>query len=173
MEISTLSKNALKIRSKYATLIVDPSSEMAKTPSDGVLLLKSKHALLSKVEGQRLLVEGPGEFEIKGVKISAFDSNEHIAYDIRIDGLEIFVAKAEALQKTSEKVKDYHIVVVRADSNLNQSVITALSPQVVVLYGEKAKEEAKSLGKEVTQTVSKYQTTLEKLPVEMEVVVLG
>lgn len=173
MEIVNVSKDCLKIKGKTGSLLIDPSSDMAKTVADAILLLSQKKATVSKVEGYRLVVEGPGEFEVSGVKISAFELANHVSYDIRVDGVEILVTQAEVLQTAADKAKDFHIVVIRTDLPLNQSVITALSPQVVVLYGDKAKEEAKTLGKEITQSVSKYQTTVEKLPAEMEVVVLG
>lgn len=173
MEIAIVSGDSLKVKGKTAQVLIDPSSDMAKTEASAILLLSSQHAHVSKVEGYRLVIEGPGEYEISGIKISAFELHNHLAYEIHVDGVELLLVTAQSLKASLEKVKEYHVVVVRSDASLNQSVITTLSPQVVILYGEKAKDEAKLLGKDTASTIQKYQTTVEKLPEEMEVVVLG
>ncbi|MBI3069980.1 MAG: hypothetical protein HYY87_01580 [Candidatus Levybacteria bacterium] len=171
MDVTLLDTNSLKIRGKHAGLVVNPS---VKAAGDAVLLLGEMASDTSKVEGQRLVVEGAGEYEVSGVKISAFGEKSELAYEITLDGLEIFLANTKTLKKTHDAKRECQILILYADSLSDQSLITALSPSVVVLYGEKAQELAKGLGKDSSvSSEKKFSITADKLPEEMEVVVLG
>jgi hypothetical protein len=64
------------------------------------------------------------------------------------------------------------VAVIDAKSEVTESLVTALSPKILVLYGEKTQEAVKTLGKEVTPT-KKMQAVAEKLPDEMEVITLS
>lgn len=174
MEIALLSSNSVKIRGKHASLVVDPQ---VKTSGDAVLLLSENSGLTpAKVEKHRLVIEGPGEYEIGGIKISSFGFGKDVAYHIRIDGLEVFVSyigflqRQDVVQKWQDKIKEYDVVVLNADSPINESLITTLSPKIAAFYGEKA-EEAKVISSDV-QSSSKVQVSAGKLPEEMEVVLL-
>ena len=118
------------------------------------------------------MVSGAGEYEVEGVKISAFDLGTSIAYKIIVDNLEIILAKAEALKKMTEISKESQIIVLYSDTVIDQSLIVGFSPSVVVLYGEKAVEIAGILGGKELNSVSKYQITQEKLPVDLQIIVL-
>lgn len=179
MEISTLDTNTIKIKGKHTSLVIDPSKTISKTAADAVLLLNGTQYFDQKVEGSRLLIQGPGEYEIGGVKISAFRLGSYLVYDVRMDGVSMFLAqdelmsKQDMLQKSKDTMKDYHIVVLNSKAGGDQSGLPSLSPKVTVFYGEKALEAVKQLGKDEVKPVTKYQTTLDKLPDELEAVILG
>ncbi len=171
MEILSLG-SALKIKGKQTTLLIDPKD--AKTASDIVILLKEQFRKdMLQIEGQRLIVTGSGEYEVGGAKISGIQSGLDMAYILRLDNLDILLAKGNILPKIKDRVKDIAIAVLCVDAEVAESSIPSLESRVVVLYGNLAKDVAKTLGKETIQQVTKYQTTAEKLPAEMEVVVLG
>lgn len=178
MEISLVSPESLKLKGKSASLIIDPDSSIrSKIPADGAVLLTTEGNYdISKVEDCRLVVKGPGEYEIGKVKISSLSFGSDLVYSFFIDNIRIFVVKSEVLDKNSQKLKDNfsdsQILVLNANSVIDQAKIAELTPQVVVLYGEKAAEIAKSLGKE-NESVGKFSITADKLPQELEVVVLG
>jgi hypothetical protein len=48
-----------------------------------------------------------------------------------------------------------------------------MEPNMVILYGEKAKEIAKTLGKESASVSSKITLSEDKLPEEMDVMILA
>lgn len=178
MEVTFLDKNSLKIRGKHAGLVVNPPSReagpMVKTTADAVLLLGQVPFNISKVEGQRLVIEEEGEYEVSGVKISSFGNKRDLAYEINIDGLDVFLANGETLKKSHDAKRECKVLILHADSIVDQSLIAALSPLVVILYGEKAQEVAKALGKESSSLkVQKFGVTLEKLPDEMQAIILG
>lgn len=174
MDVVLFPKGTIKIRSKRAALTVDPvPAERAKASSDVSLFLQKGVMQSVLPEGVRLSVAGPGEYEIAGVKITVKGEDGHLIYNIRVDGTELLLGRAEAIRGVQEHdMKEYTIVVVRVDGQLNASALTALSPRVVVLYGAKAGEAARQLGKQ-SSPLAKVQVTTEKLPEEMEVMVLG
>lgn len=168
MDIALLSKNTLKIKGKKAVLVVDADGPVEAN----VLLTLNNASINSKAELNQLVIQGQGEYEVGGTKISVYENAADYLYDISIDGLKVIVTEGPILQKMKDKIAERDIVVVHASSEINPAAVTQLAPRVVVLYGEQAIATAKALGKENPDSVKKYQSTKE-LPTEMEVVVLA
>lgn len=173
MEIAVLWENSVKIKGKQGVLAVNPFGLRAKTTADAIVLFdKANGNDFSKIEGSRVLIEGPGEYEVLGIKISGFPADGGTAYSMNIDGVLLLLAKTQAVEKLKEKVDGHQVVCLLTDQPFDQGAITAASPQVVVFFGEKRADMAKTLGKGI-KTAAKYTTTPEKLPAEMEVILLG
>lgn len=179
MEIQLLGGDTIRLKGKHASLVVDPLKTISKTTADGILILLHESDFVStKVEGQRVVITGPGGYEVGGVKISVFRQDSYLGYDIHMDGIDIFLtqgnllSKQETMQKIGDKIKECHIVIVHTKEETELVLIPALSPRVSVFYGEKAKESALLLDKDQVKTAQKYQATWERLPSEMEVVAL-
>lgn len=174
MEITRLSQNSIKVKGKQASVVINPEKSI-KTSADAVLFSSSDASISNAngIEGQRLIIHGPGEYEIGGIKIRAYPGAQNVIYSLQIDSLDVLFCSAPDIAKAQDAIKESHCVVIAADEKADASAITKLSPQVVVLYGEKAEESAKALGKESVTPVAKYTTTLEKLPAEMETIVLS
>lgn len=174
MEITCLSQTTIKVKGKQASVVIDPEKSV-KTTADAVLFSSSdwSNSDANNIEGQRLIIHGPGEYEIGGIKIRAYPGIQHVVYALHIDNLDVLVCWACDIAKAQEAIKESQCVVIAADEKADASVIAKLSAQVVVFYGQQAVESAKRLGKESITPVAKYATTLEKLPAEMETVVLG
>lgn len=170
MEIALLDKNSIRIKGKKTTLVVDPK---IKTTGDCVLYLQDTDTSnASQVEGGRLVIQGPGEYEVGGAKISALKRGEELLYIVTIDAITMCLAKSDALQKSQEAIQECSLAVFLADELIAESLVAAVSPKIAVLYGEKALESTKAFGKEIAP-VNKVQISAEKLPEEMQVVVLG
>lgn len=174
MEIAILSGQTIKIRSKQVVLIIDPFAVKNKTVADVVLFMQhnSVDVNLAPIAENKLTIDGPGEYEVHGVKITGHTIGEDILYSMNLDGIELLLAKTKNLAKAKELLGEYHVAVLQANSLADQSLITALNPHVVVFYGEKKDESAKALGTSQIMTTAKYASTREKLPAEMQVVVL-
>lgn len=172
MEIAILHGNSLRIKGKQAACVVDPTSQMPKTSADFTISLK-KTSLLedSKIDGNRLSITGPGGYEVGGIKVSATLLGEDIVYELTIEGVDVLLANSEGLKKAKEKIKESSIIVVFVDTLVDEASVTASTPSIVILYGEKVLESAKVLGQEAEKT-SKFSITNEKLPEEMKVVIL-
>ncbi len=171
MDVTLLLKNSIKIKAKNASLVVDPTGQMKKTNADGILSLKSNGDIdASKVEGFRVLIEGPGEYEIGGIRITTQALADKLIYSLDIGSIGVLLGNLSALGKT-QNGKAYKILILNSDLEIDQSIISSFESSVVILYGEMASVLAKEFGKEIT-SLQKFSVS-EKLPEEMEVVVLG
>mgnify|MGYP001557968788 CR=1 FL=1 len=167
MEIALLPKSSLKIKGKNATFIVDPKDSALYTAA---LLVGSTSS--DGVNEEMVVLDGPGDYEVGGVKISAVRSDAGVNYSLNVDGVDIVLGRITSLEKLHSKMKEHNIVVALCDeSAASASFLTALSSNAVLLYGEKAAETAQIFG-ETVKKASKYSTTKDKLPLEVETVVL-
>ena len=171
MEISKLSSQTLKIRGKKTALLIDPVKETPKTACDGVIVLSAQEIDMSRSEGARVFIKGAGEYEVGGIKISAQMFGAELVYGFIIDGIRLLVATSQGL-KNAKDLKEYHVLLVNARDAIDSSLVTSVAPRLLVLYGENAEKVAQSIGKEA-QTMSRYSVTSDKLPEEMQVVILA
>jgi hypothetical protein len=171
MDIQIFDKESLKIKVKKATLAVDPKSSIQKFDADAIILT-DKNSDTSRINNFRVVIDAVGEYEVSGLKISGMGSDGDTFFALSSDNVSVLIAKASSLEK-AEKVGEYKILIINADADLNQSRITAIEPSVVILYGEKAKEGAKVLGKESAPTLAKITVSEDKLPEEMDVTILA
>lgn len=173
MDITILSKDSLKIKIKKTTVIIDPNKETPKTDADAILAL-SENVDKERINEYRVLINGAGEYEVSGLKISAFLATTDLIFSFNLETCEAILAKASSLSKIStDKIKDYSVVVVNADSDINQSIITSMEPRIIIVYGEKANEAVKTLGKENLVKSSKVSINEDKLPEETEIYLLS
>lgn len=172
MDIAIIGKNNIKIKGRETTLVVDPTYDMPKTPADAIILLNGFENIdTSKVTDFRIIINGAGGYEVGGSKISGIKTPEGTLYKILIDDVSIILGFA-----TDAKMEGFNapqVAVVNTNGDFNESFITSLEPKMVLLYGEKSKEEAKALGAENISSSPKISITKDKLPEKMETVVLG
>jgi len=177
VEIILLSKNSIKIKGKNASLVVDPFIKMPKTNADAVVFLenpKEEEHDPMRVEGHRVIINGPGEFEVGGIKIHGQKSEGKFVYSITLDNINIFLGKTSSLNKSHQEGRDYQMLILNVDSNLDQSLIAPFEANTIVLYGDRANEGGvKLLGKIEGEITKKFSAVREKLPTELQVVILG
>lgn len=173
MDIQLFGKDTLKIKNKKATFAIDPKSSVAKFDADAVLSM-DKDFDDSRVNESRVTIDSVGEYEISGLKVSGLKSDIGVMYGLVSENSSVLVAKASSLEKISaDKIGEYQVAVINVDSELNQSIVTAMEPRLVILYGEKARDGAKALGKEGATSTSKVSVSDEKLPEELDVLLLS
>ncbi len=173
MDFQLIGENTLKIKIKKTTLALNPKSSVSKFDADAILLL-DKDSDVSRISNPRVIISGAGEYEVSGLKISALKAEDDLLYELSIDSASALVAKASSLEKvSSDKLGDYKVALINVDTDLNQSKVTAIEPRLVILYGEKAKEGAKVLGREDVSKSSKISVSEDKLPEELEIMLLG
>ena len=173
MDIQILGEDSLRIKTKKTALVVDPKTAIQKLEADAILLT-NKTGDASRVTDYRVVIDGVGEYEVSGLKIIAVKGTDDLIFSLVSENVRILVATASALKTIStEKIGDYQIVIINADTDASESMITAMEPRIVVLYGLKAKETAKTLGKEEVAATSKVSFAEDKLPEETQIMVLG
>lgn len=168
MEIALLAHNGLKIKEKNVTFAIDAHEKGSYAAV--FALQKSADELL--IDPETVAISGPGEYEIGGVKISGTSSGTTVIYSIRIGSLSLLLGTALSLEKMQQKLKEHDVVVVANKEGQDISFVTALASNVVILYGEKAAEAGKALSGDAVKQMTKYAITRDKLPVELETVVL-
>jgi len=173
MDFQIIGEETLRVKGKKVSIAIDPKEKITKFDAEAILLTDNKFDE-SRVSDYRVIVSGPGEYEVSGLKISGIKSEVGVIYELVSEGANILIARASSLEKiATDKLDDYKIVVINADIELNQTIITAMEPRVVVLYGLLKKEGAKKLGSDNAPVSSKISLSEEKLPEELEVMLLG
>jgi hypothetical protein len=167
MEIALLPKNAVKLRGKQATMVVDPVD--AATPYQAALFLYGE----GRPAGDSVVISGPGEYEIGGIKVSGLKSTEGYSYSLTIDDLDVLVGSLQAISKLQHKLKEHHLVLLLSEQEGDASFATGLATNAILLYGEKANDVLSKFAKDTINTMSKYQVTKEKLPPEMQTILLA
>ncbi|MDP2637502.1 MAG: hypothetical protein Q8P26_00375 [Candidatus Levybacteria bacterium] len=172
MDISIIGKNSIRIKGKQVAFVADPSKDMPKTSADAVILLSGLDNVdTNRITDSRIIINGPGGYEVGGVKISGTTTPKGTLYKLSIDDLTVIIGKPA--ETKADGFSSSQIVVVNADDEVNISIITALEPKMVIIYGEKKEEVAKALGIENAALAAKVTTAKDKLPEKMEVVVLA
>lgn len=171
MDITLLSPSAIKIKGKTVSFIVEPRDTKGKLAADAVLTFDATPIDILGIEGARVTIAGPGDYEVGGVKMAGLKNNDAAMYYISLDNMMVMVGKASTL-KSKELVRDADIAVIFADSPVDTSLLATLNPRTVIFYGPQAEENVKLLGKEATAS-SKYSVTKDKLPAELEAVLFS
>ena len=173
MDVQTLGEGSLKIKRKKTTLAIDPATSIQKFDADAILLTGIEGDI-NRVTNYRVIIDGVGEYEVSGLKIVGIKAEDGLVFSLISENVRTLVGKVSSLKQISaEKIGDYQVVIINADTDASESMITAMEPSIVVLYGLKAKETAKALGKEAVSVQSKISFAEDKLPEETQVLVLG
>ncbi len=168
MEIQLFPKNSLRIKGKRSSFIIDPQE---KANYNAVILINLARES-AKVEEEAVVIQGAGEYEIGGIKMTGLQADTDVVYSMNVDGIDVLIGKINALERMQHKLKDHNIVIVICDTLASASFVTSLADNTIVFYGEKAAEIAQNFGKENIKQMGKYVTTIDKLPAEVETVLL-
>jgi len=209
MEIIHLGHSSFKIRGKGGVLITDPYSSLdtglkfPKVEADIVTISHDHqdHNAVSQVGDEPVIIRGPGEYEIKGIRILGLSSfhdqdkgakrGRNTIYQIKIDNL-VLVHLGDLGEKlTQEQIEvlgDVDILMVPAGEVYTLPVeeivktVADLEPRIVIpmhyrVPGLKFELEdvgkfLKEMGKEALASQPKLVISKDKLSEEMEVVVL-
>jgi len=214
MDIYSLGHSSFRIKGKTVTVVTDPfDSEMVgfsfpKHVSAEIVTVSHSHKdhdQTSLIEGNPYIVDGPGEYEIKGVGIIGVPSYHdkekgsvrglNTMYHIEIDGVHIVHLGDLGAMLTSddiERLDGVDILMVPVGDVVTlpltdvTTLISELEPSIVIpMHYQTAKHDTKTfgelspvslflkaMGKEEIVPVPKLSITKDKLPTEMQIVVL-
>lgn len=208
MDISWYGQSCFKIKGKNASVVVDPYDPemigLKKLKVSGDILAishqHSDHNNKEAVEGTPFVIEGAGEYEIKGVTIHGVqtfhDSKDgkergmNVVYTIDIDGLSVCHLGDLGHELTTsqlEAIGDVDILLVPVggtytiDAATAVRVIAQIEPHVVIPMHYKLNDKLplgtldeflKVYGKGKIDPLPKYSISKDKLPDGEEVVVL-
>lgn len=151
MEITYLGHSCFKFKGKAATVVTDPFLSKCEADIVTVSHPHADHNQLSKVSGSPFVIDGGGEYEVKGVSVigvaSWHDDQEgaqrgpNTIYVIEIDGLRVchlgdLGHKLSAAQL--EEIGSVDVVLVPVggeytiDAKLAGEVVTQLDPWIII-----------------------------------------
>jgi hypothetical protein len=176
MEINILDKDSIKIKLKKVTFAVDPKAKTPKTSADAIIAFDVVSMDPSRITDSRVVIKGPGEYEVGGVKVVGIKSEQNLAYSFITQETSVVIGKVSTLAKMLDKISEHKIAILNVDSELDPSIITTIEPSCLVLYGEKLEEGLSSLSKEIlekkNESSQKVSISEEKLTEEMQLFVL-
>lgn len=169
MEIALLTKSGLRVKGKVATLAIDPQD---KATYNAILLMNKKADEITLSE-ETVLISGTGEYEVGGIKMSGTRVDGTTIYSMHVDGVSVLIGSLNSLEKLHSKLQEHNIVIINCQEAGNASFVTSLTENVTIFYGEKAAEVAQAFGKENVKSMNKYSSTKDKLPAEVETILLA
>lgn len=174
MDILLLDKKSIRVKGKKASIVINPTSTISKTEAEVAIYTNQSQDLSSqKLEGLRITITGSGEYEVNGVNISVIKSeNENIGF-LELDRIKLLVGSGASVIKAIEKAENSDIALIDADSEFDYSGLTKLEPKVLIVYGQNKDEVKKTLGKDDAQLMNKFSITYDKMPQEMQMILLG
>jgi len=171
MEIQILQKNSLKIKGRSGSIGVNPVGK--NNQFNAVIFIGNAASQDAAIDEDGIaIINGPGEYEISGIKISGIRVKTHIVYSITVDGVECLIGTIRAISESQQKTKEHSVAVIDADEVLDAAFVTSVASNAVLFYGDQAAEVISKLAKENVIKTAKYQASKDKLPAEMETILL-
>ena len=210
MDITFLGQASFKLKGKNATVVTDPYDssiglKFPKTSADIVTISHDHHDhnAASLVEGEPFKVDGPGEYEIKEVKIvgvSSFHDNKggkergkNIIFNMKIDGLWLChlgdLGQSELTNIQTEALGGVDVLLVPVggvytiEASEAAKIAAELEPKVVIpmhfadsdsnIELEPVDKFLKEMGTEKVERQLKISLKKEHLPEELTVMLLN
>lgn len=213
MDITYLGHSSFKLRGKQASVVTDPFGPMVGLPfpkhtSADIVTLSHDHEdhnAAQLVEGNPLVISGPGEYEVKGVGIvgvgvyhddtGGTKRGKNTIYRIELDGISIVHLGDLGHELSSAQVDSLDGVdilfvpvggVYTIDAGTAAKVVAEVGPSIVIpmhynrpgldqkVFGSLAGVDAflKEMGKAGTTPQPKLTISKDKMPEELQVVIL-
>lgn len=129
MEIAVVSDNTLKVRSKNSSFLVNPT----KLSDSDAILLTNKANDYGIYDG-KLVIDGPGEYEVAGVSIKGEKGSAGTSYDLLEENQKLLVIDAEDVGK-SKGGDDYIATLVVGANPVGQAELEKITSGVVIVLG--------------------------------------
>lgn len=138
MEIQKLTENSIKIKGKNASIVVDPSG---KTEAEIIIATQPDSLLtLDKVEGQRLIISGPGEYEAGGISVTGKQlksampaGRQGFMYQIT-EGSKIMLVSSDNISSVPDD-EEFDALIVKVISDFKSDLLGPITRKCTVFYG--------------------------------------
>ena len=207
MDITPLGHSSFRIKGKSTTLVTDPFDstfvglKFPKHISSDIVTVShghKDHSAISQIEGSPFVVNGPGEYEVKGVGIVGVSSyhdaekkERNTMYRFEMDDLNIVHLGDLGVMLTSEEIDTLNGIdilfipvggVYTIDATQAAKIISEIDPSIIIpmhykrpgLKFELAPVSAflKEMGQETMTAQSKLTISKTKLPEQKQIIVL-
>lgn len=154
MEISKIADSSIKIKGKNASVVIDP---VGKVEAQIVIATKPEDSLaLDKVEGVRLVISGPGEYEAGGVSVTGKKVTGGMTYQI-FESNKIMFATSDSVGGVPDD-EEFDCLVIEVTSAFKEDSLGSINRKCTVLYGDLALLDLKSENQEKAVKVSLKKT---------------
>lgn len=120
MEIKYLGGRTVFFKGKKESVLVNPDNEFDGKDGSRIVLYSNENDGRADLKGDKVLINGAGEYEVGGVEILGINGGEGEAvYRLTIDGFKVVVIgglKEELSEKRVEKVEEADVLVVGLES---------------------------------------------------------
>lgn len=173
MIISYLGNACFRLKGKNTTVVTDPYEKMAKTAADIVTISHDHHHdhhCLERVSDKPFVIQGPGEYEVKGVEIIGIRGRNTI-YLYRFDELRLchlgdLGTKLD--EKQLEELDGIDVLMIPVDA---VAALEQLEPKIVIpMHFGSIEKFLAEVDQEELKPIDKLNVTLSSLPEEREVV---
>jgi len=207
MDIIFFGQSSFKLKGKTTTVITDPyegsvGGKFPKSEADVITLsLKdTRKTVADQIGGEPLILSGPGEYEVKEVKIVGIESfadnkqgkerGKNIIYSINVDGLQIChlgnLGQDQLSTEQMEIIGAVDILLIPTggvdtiDASVAAKISAELEPKIVIPMHfdggndklEPVEKFIKEMGAEKTESQPKISIKKDRLPQELSVVLL-
>lgn len=171
MEISYLGQSSFRLKGKNAVVVTDPYAFTKRVAADVVTV--SGEATVSKIDGTPYVIHGAGEYEVRGIGVIGFSTGNNTMYRIEIDGVSVVHLGnlARSLTTTEIDELDGVDILLIATGAHAVTMVNEIEPSIVIPIGDTAAF-LKEIGKEGIIAQPKLTVSKDKLPEQLEVVVL-
>jgi len=187
MEITKLSKSCFRLKGKRAIILINPSTELKNLRAHILLLYSQKNEQgellfsfkkeIPKLKGEPVVIFGPGEYEIRHVRIFGTKEKGKTIYKIEMNGLSCLYLDGLEEKISEEKVEllsgvDILFLPVKK-RKVALSLVSQIEPLIVIpTKDEELEDFLKEEGIMKVDRLSKFTITKEELPEERKIVVL-
>lgn len=148
MEISILQGVCVKVKTSKISILIDPVNlaerflaglEASVIISQG----ENKDFNFEKIDGQKLIIEGPGEYEMEGTQIEGKIGKKGLYYEINSDNIKILFASSLLLGSLPNE-EEYDALLLKADSEINSDDLSSPNAKFYLIYGDLEKVNIKT-----------------------------
>jgi hypothetical protein len=115
MEIKFLNQKTFYIKGKKEVVLVNPTNEDKEKIPSRVIVFTNENFGGHDLEGDKVLMNGPGEYEVNGVEVNGVNGEDgNTVYKIGIDGFTLVIIgslKQELNEKRREKIDEADILI--------------------------------------------------------------
>ncbi len=154
MEISKLSDATIKIKGKNAAVVFDPT---VKTDAEIVIATQPRESLaIDKVTDNRLIISGPGEYEVGGISVTGKEVKSGVMYQI-LEGSKILFVLSTDIESVPDD-EEYDCLIVKIVGEFKEDALGPINSKCVVLYGDLSLATIKSENQEKATKINIKKT---------------
>lgn len=179
MEIKYIGENSIYIKGKKENVWINPTKSdfLSKNEPGRICIFTEKERNFVKLgeEMEKVIICGPGEYEIGGVEISGINA----MYALTIDGVKVVTVgklDGEISDRKKEKLEEADILLLEMSPNSVEIAKKSAANYLVPVNYEKEEKELKTFldafDKENLEKVDSLKVDKENLPESVEVVLL-